>query len=194
MLKIDFNHTNYEELLKFLAAELKVKVKDNCLQLPSHLGEGFMKLIQLPNGLQGIISDYIVYEDFLLNRTKINLDYFTLRFDEVAIPENISTDTTAALPIGVSPVRSAVFLGSSKYDWMFFCTKGTRVKGVNILFSKEWLEQFLKVESVGDIIRKYLSLRMSAFNYEPMDMEYKRLLGEIVQTDVNLPYETLIIQ
>jgi AraC-like DNA-binding protein len=153
-----------------------------------------MKLIQLPNGLQGIISDYIVYTDLLLNRLRINKDAFTLRFDEVAIPEDIATETPSGLPAGVSPVRSAVFLGSTRYDWMFFCTKGTRVKSVNILFCKEWLEQFLKVESVGDIIRKYLNLRMSAFNYEPMDMEYKRLLGEIVQTHANAAYETLVIQ
>jgi AraC-like DNA-binding protein len=98
------------------------------------------------------------------------------------------------LPPGVSPVRSAVFLGSTKFDWMFLSTKGTRVKGVNILFSKEWLEQFLEVESVGDMIKKYLSLKMSAFNYEPMDMEYKRILGEIVQTGVDPSFETLVIQ
>jgi AraC-like DNA-binding protein len=68
------------------------------------------------------------------------------------------------------------------------------VKGVNILFSKQWLEKFIEVESVGDLIKKYLSLKMSAFVYEPMDMEYKRLLGEIVSGEVDPSFETFVIQ
>ncbi len=179
-------------MLRYFAEVLQAKLKNNTLILPEEVGEGYMKLIELPNGLQGIISNYTVKQDLLLTRTKINKDFFTLRFDEVLIPENFVE--VGDLPAGVSPVRSAVFLGSTKFDWMFLSTKGTVVKGVNILFSKQWLEHFLEVESVGDMIKKYLSLRMSAFNYEPMDMEYKRILGEIVQPGVNSTFETLIIQ
>lgn len=194
MIKIEFNHTDYQEMLHYFANIFKGKIETNTLHLPPEIGEGFMKLIELPNGLQGIVSDYIVNHDLLLNRTKINKDYYTLRFDEVIIPDSVSAEEGLQLHAELSPVRTAVFLGSTKFDWMFFSKKGTRVKGVNILFSKEWLEKFLEVESVGDMIKKYLSLKMSAFNYEPMDMEYKRILGEVVQTDVDASFETLIIQ
>ncbi|MDQ6814165.1 MAG: helix-turn-helix transcriptional regulator [Bacteroidota bacterium] len=194
MVKIEFNHTDYSELLSYYAEVLNGQLKDNKLQLPPEIGDGFIKLIELPNGLQGLVSDYTVHRDLLLNRTKINKDYFTLRFDEVIIPESSPIENGHLLEPELSPVRSAVFLGSTKFDWMFLSTKGTRVKSVNILFSKEWLEQFLEVESVGDLIKKYLSLKMSAFNYEPMDMEYKRILAEIVQTNVDPAFETLIIQ
>lgn len=195
MIKIEFNHTDFAELLKYFAAKLNGRLRNNKLELPAEIGEGFIKLIELPNGLQGIVSDYTVYEDLLLNRIKINKDYFTLRFDEVIIPDSLTLDNApASSGVEFSPVRSAVFLGSTKFDWMFLSKKGTRVKGVNILFSKEWLEQFLEVESVGDLIKKYLSLKMSAFNYEPMDMEYKRILGEIVEANVDPSFETLIVQ
>jgi AraC-like DNA-binding protein len=154
-----------------------------------------MKLIELPNGLKGIISNYVVHQDILLTRSRNKDDFYTLRFDEVIIPE-VDTDGNAAAvgTPGLSPVRSAVFLGSTRFDWLFFSTKGTRVKGMNILFSKEWLEKFIEVESVGEMIKKYLSLKMSAFVYEPMDMEYKRLLGEIVTNEVDAAFETLVIQ
>ena len=194
MQKIDFNHIDYHEMLNHFASQFKTKVKNNTLTYPKEIGEGFMKIIDLPNGLQGILSDYVVNTDLILNRTKNSLDYFTLRFDEVLIPEvieNIETNNVAAV---LSPVRSAVYLGSTKYDWMFYSTKGTRVKGVNILFSKQWLQQFIEVESVGEIIKKYLSLKMSAFNYEPMDVEYKRILGEILQTNTNNAFDKLVIQ
>lgn len=194
MITIEFNHTDYEEMLKYFAQVLNGKFKNNTLQLPADIGDGFMKLIELPNGLQGLVSDYTVKQDLLLNRTKIAEDYYTLRFDEVNMPETEKSENGQLLPPGIRPVRSAVFLGSTKFDWMFLSTNGTRVRGVNILFSKQWLEQFVEVESVGDMIKKYLSLKMSAFNYEPMDMEYKRILGEILQTGVDSSFETLVIQ
>lgn len=193
MLEIDYSYTNYDELLQFFAATFKVKIKNNVLQLPDHIGNGYMKLIELPNGLQGIVSDYTANTDLRFNWLKINQDCFILRFDEANIPETLHADIEDQ-PEAAMQVRSAVFLASSRYDWIFLCKKGTTIKGVNILFTKEWLEQFLKVENVGDIIRKYLNLRLTALNHEPMDIEYKRLLNEIVQVKGDTDYETMIIQ
>ncbi len=194
MIKIEFNHTDYKEMLGYFAEALNGKLKNNTLYLPAGTGNGFMRLIELPNGLQGIVSDYTVTQDLLLNRTKINSDFYTLRFDEVIIPVTALSEDLPALPGANNREKTAVFLGSTKFDWMFLSKKGTRVKGVNILFSKQWIEQFLEVESVGDILKKYLSLKMSAFNYEPMDMEYKRLLAEIIHTGADDSLKTLIIQ
>ncbi len=194
MLEIDYSYTNYADLLHHFATAFKVKLKDNVLPLPENIGNGYMKLIELPNGLQGIVSDYTATTDLRFNWLKINQDCFILRFDEANIPESITTENIQNIPEAGMQVRSAVFLASSRYDWIFICKKGTVVKGVNILFTKEWLEQFLKVENVGDIIRKYLNLRLTALNHEPMDIEYKRLLNEIVQVNGEPDYETMIIQ
>ncbi|MDB5191025.1 MAG: AraC family transcriptional regulator [Segetibacter sp.] len=192
MLKIEFNHTDYHEMLIYFAKALNCSYKNNKIILEPHIGEGYLKLIELPNGLQGVISDYTVNQDLLLNRTRILRDFYTLRFDEVLIPDTPAEPVTSNYV--TAPTRSAVFLGSTKFDWMFLSTRGTRVRGINILFSKQWLEQFLEVESVGEMIKKYLSLKMSAFNYEPMDTEYKRLLNEIISSGTNENFETLIIQ
>jgi AraC-like DNA-binding protein len=181
-------------MLKYFAEVFNCEFKNNILQLPSHIGEGYMKLIVLPNGLKGIISDYAVHQDLLLTRTRNKEDFYTLRFDEVNIPEGNASENVESVTSGLNPVRTAVFLGSTRFDWLFLSTKGTRVKGVNILFSKQWLEKFIEVESVGEMIKKYLSLKMSAFVYEPMDMEYKRLLSEILNNNVEASYETFVIQ
>jgi AraC-like DNA-binding protein len=194
VFNINFTHKQYDELLVYFAECFQTTLQNNTLFLPPAFGKGYMKLIELPNGLQGILSDYTVHQDILLKRNKITEDLYTLRFDEVVIPEAGTEQTTTTLPLQVTPVRSAVFLGSTKFDWLFFSTKGTHVKGVNILFSKQWLEQFLEVESVGELIKKYLSLKMSAFNYEPMDKEYKRILAEIIHSEVDPSLETFMIQ
>jgi len=194
VIKIEFNQTDYKEVLSFFAESLQGKLVDNVLHLPADIGEGFMKVIKLPNGLQCIVSDYLLKQDLFLHRTKTNKDFYILRFDEVILPDTAPSKDILQLRNELSNLKTAVFLGSTKFEWMFLSKKGARVKGVNILFSKEWIEQFLDVESVGDMIKKYLNLKMSAFNYEPMDMEYKRILAEIVHINADPALETLIIQ
>lgn len=194
MIRIESNQTAYAEMLQCFAGILKGKIQNNILHLPACIGNGFLKLHMLPNGLQAIISNYAVKQDILFNRTKINTDFYTLRFDEVTLTGSISLENKSLLSAELSPVCSAGFLGNGQFDWMSLIAKGTKVKGVNILFTKEWLEQFSAAVNVGDIIKRYLSLKMSPFNYEPMDIEYKRILAEIVQTGADPLFETLLIQ
>jgi AraC-like DNA-binding protein len=195
LLKIEYNHTDYEELLDHFAKAFKTKLKGNTLTLPPAIGNGYMNLIRLPNGLQAIISDYTVSTDILFQRTRINENFFTLRFDEVSVPEEQTAESAQPVPLlASSAIRTAVFLGSAKFDWLFLVTKNTRVKGINIFFSKTWLEQFVGIESVGDMIKKYLNLKMSAFNYEPMDTEYKRILAEILNNNTEHALSNLVIQ
>jgi len=183
VLKLEYNHTDYEELLKFYSKSLKTRLKDNVLSIEPSVGVGYMKLIKLPNGLQCLISDYSFNEDILFQRRKSEEDFYTLRFDEVI---NMQAPNPAS--------KSAVFLASTKFDWLSLYTNGTHVKNVNIHFSKEWLENFLGVEEVGEVIRKYLSLKMSSFNYEPMDAEYKRILSELIAAKESQSFENLIVQ
>ena len=184
MLKLEYNHTDYDELLKFFSKSLKSKLKDNVLSIDPAIGSGYMKLVKLPNGLQCLISDYAFHEDILFQRKKSDQDFYTLRFDEVINQTGTPEVST----------KSAVFLASTRFDWLFLYTHGTMVKNVSIHFSKEWLENFLGVEEVGEVIKKYLSLKMSAFNYEPMDAEYKRILGELMNADKSKSFENLILQ
>ncbi len=195
MLKIEYNQTQYQDLLHHFATVFKTKVKDDTLTLPSAIGKGHMKLVVLTNGLQAIISDYTVNQDILFQRTRINENFFTLRFDEVVMPEGAAAPSPVATVAATGgSLRTAVYLGSAKFDWLFLANKGTKVKGINIFFSKAWLEQYVGVEEVGDIIKKYLNLKMSAFNYEPMDTEYKRILAEIVNNTSEDALSNMVIQ
>lgn len=189
MHKIEYNHTNYNDLLKHFAKTFNCKIKDGKMVFTKELGEGYMRLVKLPNGLQAIISDYILKEDILLQRKKVKEDFFTLRFDEADIKNVEQQDTSTQ-----NTAKSAVFLMSTKFDWLFFTPKNTRIKGINIVFSREWLDNFLGIERVGDILKKYLSLKTSSFNYEALDTEYKRIMAEAMNSNEDQIFELLIIQ
>lgn len=190
MLKIEYIHTDYNELIKHFSKSFNSKIKEDKLQLSKDVGEGYMRFVKLPNGLQAIISDYTVHQDVLLQRKKIKDDFFTLRFDETSMEDEVSEEIID----NKNSAKSAVFLMSTKFDWLFFTQKNTRIRGINIIFSREWLDNFLGIERVGEIIKKYLSLKTSAFNYEPLDAEYKRIMSEVLYCEEDRIFESLIIQ
>lgn len=185
MIKIEYNTANNEELLKLWAKALGAKAKDNHISIPKEIGIGYLRTVKLPSGLQAFIADFTLNKDLMIQRKKNDLDNFILRFDEILSPHNsVENDTT----------KNAVFLMSSKFDWLFFAQNGTQIKSINISFSRQWLNNFLGVEKVGDIIKKYLSLKISSFNYEPLDTEYKRTIADILQCEKDKLFENLIIQ
>ncbi len=181
MLTIDYTHTNYDELLKHFAKHLQSKYKNNLLQINPEYASGFMKSLALPQGLQAIQSQYQTNEEILFQRKKIEADYYSLRFDE-------AEDEKAG------DSKSAVFLNSTRFDWLSFNPKKAKVKSISILFSKEWVENFLGAEQSNDLIKKILSLKTSSFNYEPLDAEYKKLLSDIFEATGTSAFEKLIIQ
>lgn len=189
MLKIEYNHINYNELIKHFAKSFNCKFKDGKISFPKEIGDGYIRIVKLTNGLQAIISDYSFHEDVLFQRKKVKDDFFTLRFDEA-----VTNETEVVAPTSQHAAKSAVFLMSTKFDWLFFTPQNTRIKGINIIFSREWLDHFLGIERVGDILKKYLSLKTSSFNYESLDAEYKRIMAEAMNSNEDQIFESLIIQ
>lgn len=183
MIKIEYNQTNYEELLRHLAKSFKVKVTDHAIQLSPETGSGIVRELSLYNGLQILIYNYIPADSILYQRKKGKKEFFALRFDDVcAVGETGSN-------------KSSVFLGSSRYDWMYLANKDFHIKSINILLSNEWLDNFLSYDEAGDTIKKYISLKMDSYIYEPMDAEYRRLMSEVLEiSDEDKRFEKVIIQ
>lgn len=182
MLTIEYKFHNGEELLEFFSEKYKFKRIGNKLMFPDNIGKGFLKIITLPNGLNCFISSYTSNADILFKREKISQDLFLLRLDEISLKNDNEIN------------KSAVLLSSVKHDWIFFVTENTEIKAINIFFSIEWLEKQFGVEKIGELLLNYLTLRKELFNYEPFDIEYKKLLIDIIEAENHSPFEILIIQ
>jgi AraC-like DNA-binding protein len=182
LINIEYTHSDYNDLIKLFAKSFNAKLKDNTIFLPQDVGNGFIKLVNLSNGLQAIVSNFYVFEDITFSRKKSKNEYFTLRVDEVILPKvsnnNHETDD----------IKTSVFLMNAKFDWFYMLKKGSTVKSMSVQFSKDWLDNFLGAEKAGLFIKKYLSLKTSSFNYEPLDAEYKRILLEIIEASGNNEY------
>ena len=59
MIKFEYNLTSYEDLLRYFAKSLRLKVTDNVVHFTPDKGNGSIKLVNLPNGLQVMLLDFI---------------------------------------------------------------------------------------------------------------------------------------
>ncbi|RFM28904.1 helix-turn-helix domain-containing protein [Deminuibacter soli] len=182
VFKIEYSHTDYDDLLEYYARVFQTRYRNGVLEMPPAYGQGVMRLLLLPNGLQCLISDYSVKQDMVFQRRKSSKNYYILRFDE------LSTDSGQASSLAS---KSAVCLTTTNFDWLFFETCGACIRSLNISFSEEWLMHFLQREPNADNILKYLAQKISAFSYEPMDTEYKQLLGEVLHPSCDEPFTLL---
>lgn len=185
VFKIEYDHIDYDDLLRYYSRVLKTRYQDNILELPDAYGEGQMKFLRIPNGLQCLLGDYKVNTDIIFQRTRNEVPFFVLRFDELKEDD----EKPDAQP------RSAACLTSSNFGSHFlYEKKGARIKSLKVKIGFDWLQDFVKQEPAGEKLTRYLLQSDSVFSYEPMDKEYKLLLNEILYPDCDERFRLMYLQ
>lgn len=180
MIKIEYNVTGYEDLLRHIARVMQLKVQADSIVFNPPLAEGCVRLLKLPNGLEMLIYDYTPLQDILFNKKKTSTDFFTLRIDDITGADGMA--------------KSSIFFGNTMPEWYHLAGANAHQKSVNIMMSKDWLQRMLGREENGDTLLNFISLKSPAYHYELLDVEYRRILTEIFAPAVSREFEGFMIQ
>ena len=93
MVALNLSHNNYQTLLQNLARQLKVKPENNSIIIPPDIGEGIIKVIFLPNGLQTLMIKINFYKDVLVKSGNTSQGDYVLNFDESEMPNENNADS-----------------------------------------------------------------------------------------------------
>ena len=183
MVKIEYNENSYEDLLRLIARQVKGKLSDNVMTFPDDVSEGKIWQTMLHNQVQLLMYDYTPRTSLLYQRKKGEKDYYILRFDDVS-----------SLPASQES-KSSVFFTHTRQSSFYMASPGIHIRGVNFLFNKDWMDNYLSMEGAGADILQYMALKMTGpFNYEVMDAEYTRLLNELLQSSGDKNFDGLILR
>jgi AraC-like DNA-binding protein len=180
VIKIEYNLTSYEDLLRHIARVLQLKVVGETITFTPDIAIGNIKLLKLPNGLQILIYDYTPAQDILFHKKKTTSEYFAFRIDEIS--GNAGT------------AKSSVFFGNTTHEWYHLAAANIHQKNINIMLSKDWLHRLLGREEKGDTILNFISLKSPMYHYELLDVEYRRIINEMTDLAINKDFESLIVQ
>jgi len=169
---LNLSHNNYTSLLKKISAQLKIKIENNAVELPEELGNGVIKIVQLPNGLQAIMAKISFAKDVLVKSGNTNDGDYILNFDET---ENYPPKEEGSKMLITSFVR---LTGESFKHWEVF-KKGSSLQYVKILFSKAWLSNYIGLSKKMSLFEKYIPVKSEAGEKEKLHDDYKKIINEM---------------
>jgi hypothetical protein len=179
VIKLEYNFTSYEDLLRYIAKSLKLKTVDNSIHFTPDKGNGEIKLFTLQNGPQVLLFDFVSYEGINFLRKKADKDFYVIRIDEA---RELNGNT-----------KSSLFFGKTSQQWTYTLPPNTQVRQIKIIMSKDWLDDYFDNEDAGQILNNYITLKSPLVVYEILDAEYKRLMNEIMSLPAGKNFEHIIL-
>lgn len=194
MFSYSHNYITYEEILKGLAKVFGSEMKEQRVELPEAAGSGYLQLLSLPEGLQAFIANFTLKEELTLERKESMQEYYNLRFEEIHIPGNLSVTVNGETLNESDIVHAGAVLFNTLFENSYTVSKGTSVRSINILISKDWMFSHLGLSSEDELLQRYLSLKTAGFNFEPFDAAYRMLFNEVIEDHSDKPLQKTYIQ
>lgn len=184
MLEIYYDSVNYHDFLQTVSRSFRAKIDEGYLAIPSHLGMGYMKATTLPNGISILVSDCKFREDVMLHRNAGNGQYFILQFNEaVEAPSLYSTPRSEAFNL----LKQMVLLSHTEVSTKYFIPANARMVSYRIIFQRKHLQQFLTDAVIEEILTRYFSGFVQSGVIEPLDVEYRGILKELIKDSLTHP-------
>lgn len=170
MVVFNLSHNNYPTLLQNLSRQLKVKPENNTLTIPPEVGEGIIKAILLPNGLQCLMLKIRFNKDVQVISGNASHGDYVLHFDEAETPVDDNSHST---------INSFVRLTSASFKHWEVVKKNSTVQYVKILFSKEWLSKYIGLREKMSVFEKYIPVKSDEAEKKKLNEEYRRIIIEL---------------
>jgi AraC-like DNA-binding protein len=177
-----------------MADQLSVPMEDDTLHFPESLGEGYMRVVQLPNGLEALIGDFTLRQAMLLERVHGRQEYYVFVCDVAHDVRRFYVDIDKERAEQTAPELSAMYLLSFLADVGQFATAGTRLQTVRVIITREWLAKYLKLDVLEDVLQRYIALKADSIHARDVDFESRTLMAELLQVPQDSPMEKTFIQ
>ncbi len=184
MVVFNLSHNNYQNLLQNLARQLKVDPGNNSIIIPAEIGEGIIKVIQLPNGLQALMIKISFYKNILIKNGNTNPGDYVLHFDESEIIGEKKDGPEKTL-------NSFVRLTGASFRHWEIIKKNSVIQYVKILFSKQWLSNYIGLREKMSVFEKYIPVKSDAAKKEKLNEEYRKIIKELWLIDNNDPLQNI---
>ena len=180
MKEFNFSIDSFQEILQKLAQELAVEVKNERLEFPESTGQGYFRVMSLPNKLDVLLMDFKLNEDFWFNRGRTDKEHYVFVCEEIITGGEMVIDLDGDKMLNDSSEISGMHLFSFLSDLRQFGPKDTRVRGFRVVITPEWLASYLRIDKMEDVLHKYLELKVARMHMKELDSNSSQMLHEIL--------------
>ena len=194
MFEFYYKYSDHIKYLQGLARTLNVTIENNTIFLPAHIGSGYIRVVELANGLQVLINEVTITDSVKFIRQPSLQKSYTLRFDEIINIAGLTIEMDKEIFEENHLAYSGVSLTNSLSNLAYTAPAGTQNRCVNIYFTEEWLDKNFGIKSTDETMAKYLSLKTAIFNFEVLNFEYRQLMEEIFFIKNDQPLQKVVQQ
>jgi AraC-like DNA-binding protein len=181
MIALQYELTTYRKFLEDIASFLGLEIVDGALHFPEKIGSGYMKLIELPGGVEAILSHFRLNHDFLLERKKDNKEYYTFCCEELKevteFSMTIESDTFQIKDDG----RSAMYLTSFLYDVGYWLKSNGIATSIRVLLTPEWIKDNMAFDKKEAVLQQYLELKTAGILFKKVDADSGHIMNELLK-------------
>ena len=176
-------NSNFNFLTSF-AEKLKVAVHKNRLTIPSSLGQGYIKTIEVDPDLKFVMHCYKLNETFQLKRlaNKGENDMISIVFNSHEIPSDYTADKENAIHF-LKTNGSAIQIASSSLGTESFFPSNSEVHFAVISIKSQLLASLLQIEKPNKLIETILAGDTTFFYHESMTPGIRRILKHLSDID-----------
>jgi AraC-like DNA-binding protein len=180
MITSNYKLTSYSDYLHQLADLLGTTVRDGQLLIPEHAGTGYLRVISFADKPETILYNFTLRETLVLRREPDSREHYTLVLDELERERGFQVKIGEEEPNDVIDRPKVFYLTSFLYDVETILYQNVNVKGIRVLLTPEWMQQYLQLDKNEAVLEKYIMLKTAGIWYKPVTEEESSLLHDLL--------------
>jgi AraC-like DNA-binding protein len=180
-----YDHSDYKIFLQDLADRFSGTFDGITMTFPPDIAEGYLRLVELPGGLQVILSNYTMKEEFTFFRIASLPEIFHFRADYIDNSDGLQINMGDNEFTVASQVYTNVTMFSTRYNAKVSIQKGAKLLGLAIMLKKEWLEKYFSQKLLSFWINHTHVLRSNNLKIIPIDFDARQSFFSLLNLDVD---------
>jgi AraC-like DNA-binding protein len=182
-----YDHSNHKAFLQDFADRFSGTFDGITMTFPANIAEGYLRLVELPGGLEVILANYIIKDEFTFFRMASLPEIFHFRVDYVDNSDGLQINMGDDEYTVASQVYTNVTMFSTRYNAKVTMQKGTKLLGMIIMLKTAWLEKYFSKKLLRFWLNHTHVLRSNDLNIIPIDFEARQSFFALINFDINHP-------
>jgi AraC-like DNA-binding protein len=183
------------DFITLFSKQINVPVRDNVLEIPKTLGEGYVRKVGFGDDFKLTIHRYILNEDLIIKRNPAasSNDVRTIFFYNNTKDLEVKCNNEENIPVSQKN-DSSILLSTNDLRSEIRFPAGSNIQYVVVAITANRLRSVLSIEKPNNTIQTITAENASFLFFESLDPEMQLLLKNIVSVDMNNSLNNFYVQ
>jgi AraC-like DNA-binding protein len=183
------------DFIKLFSEQINVPVRDNVLEIPKTLGEGYVRKVGFGDDFRLTIHRYVLNEDLIIKRNPAAQpnDIRTIFFYNNKKDLEVKCNNGENIPFSQKN-DSSILLSTNDLRSEIRFPAGSNIQYVVVGITANKLRSVLSIEKPNNTIQTIIAENASFLFFESLDPEMQLLLKNIVSVDMNKSLNNFYVQ